>query len=296
MSDNFSMFAQKISQDVTHMFEQWLPLEDKQENYIVNAMRYATLEGGKRFRAILCCLSVKACGGKIEDAVLLATAIEAVHSYSLIHDDLPSMDNANLRRGKPCLHHAFNEATAILAGDGLLSLAFEILSDKAVHPENLVRLELIAGLARASGVSGMVGGQAFDLVSKKSSLCLEELIRLQNLKTGALIVFSVESGALFMKVNEEKHDALISYAKNIGLVYQIMDDILDDRGHKDVLGKEAGKDERDNKMTFVSLMGVEKAYQTAQDLVVKAIGYLQPFNKEADILREIAHMMLSRER
>lgn len=280
---------------VDKCLHQILTKPESPEGKIVEAMRYSVLGGGKRFRAFLCCATANLFNVDPMHAARAASAIECIHSYSLIHDDLPCMDDDDMRRGKPSLHRAYDEATAILAGDALLTLAFEILSDEATHPRKAVRLDLIAGLAKASGVAGMVGGQIFDLLSPQMELDAGSLTHLQQLKTGALIRFSVEAGAILGFADTDKRQALIAYAHDIGLAFQIADDLLDVLETSEVLGKTAGKDAASGKVTFVSLLGVDRAEAQANMLVEQAIQHISIFGEEAETLREAARFVIHRQ-
>lgn len=280
---------------VDKCLHQILAIPESPEGKVVEAMRYSVLGGGKRFRAFLCCATANLFKVEPVHAARVASAIECIHSYSLIHDDLPCMDDDDMRRGKPSLHCAYDEATAILAGDALLTLAFEILSDEETHPRKAVRLDLIAGLAKASGVAGMVGGQIFDLLSPQMELDAGSLTHLQQLKTGALIRFSVEAGAILGFADTDKRQALVAYAHDIGLAFQIADDLLDVRETSEVLGKTAGKDAASGKVTFVSLLGVERAEAQANMLVEQAIQHISIFGDEAEMLREAARFVIHRQ-
>ena len=264
------------------------------EGRVIEAMRYSVLGGGKRFRAFLCCASANLFDVDPTHAARAAAAIECVHSYSLIHDDLPCMDDDDMRRGKPSLHCAYDEATAVLAGDALLTLAFEILVDEQTHPRKAVRLDLIAGLTKAAGAQGMVGGQVFDMLSPELELDAGALTHLQQMKTGALIRFSVDAGAVLGGAGAEQRQALISYANDIGLAFQIADDLLDVRQTSEELGKTAGKDEASGKVTFVSLLGEERANAQAEVLVEQAVAHLSPFGAVAEPLREAAKFVIQR--
>jgi len=227
-------------------------------------------------------------------AIRVASAIECIHCYSLIHDDLPCMDDDDMRRGKPALHKAFDEATAILAGDALISLAFEILADEATHKTVTTRLDLVAGLARASGMQGMVGGQMIDMMAARDTLDAGGLTRLQKMKTGALISFAVDSGAILGSAEANERNALSGFAHDIGLAYQIADDVLDIEGDADILGKSVGKDVVQDKSTFVSLLGVERAREQALQLSHRAVSYLDAFGERAEPLREAAAFVIQR--
>jgi farnesyl diphosphate synthase len=229
-------------------------------------------------------------------ALRVGTAVEAIHVYSLIHDDLPCMDDDDMRRGKPTVHRAYDEATAVLAGDSLHALAFEILANSGTHSDPFIRSELIATLALASGPDGMAGGQMMDLEAEKSTFDLPTVTRLQALKTGALIAASVEMGAILGHVPPEGRTHLRGYARDIGLAFQIADDILDVEGDPELAGKKLHKDAEAGKGTFVSLMGLDRAKQQADMLVEQAIGQLSSYGQEADLLRAIASYVTQRDR
>ncbi len=225
----------------------------------------------------------------------VAASVEFVHAYSLIHDDLPAMDNADTRRGKPSLHKAYDEATAILAGDALLTLAFEVISDPETHEDPRVRIELIALLAGAIGASGMVGGQMLDMIAEKQKFDVGAISRLQRLKTGKLIAFCCEAGAIMGKANPAHRAALRNYAHDLGLAFQVTDDILDVEGNEEAMGKPANRDAAAGKATFVSTMGVEQARARAEMLVRQAISHLRPFDAgRADLVRDLALYVLQR--
>ena len=274
--------------------EDFLPEAEGMEDQVLSAMRYALLGGGKRLRPFLIMKSASLFSIEMNYAARVALAVECVHTYSLIHDDLPAMDNDDMRRGQPSVHKKYDEATAILAGDALLTLAFEILSSPKTHPDAEVRCELIAKLAKAIGAQGMVGGQMIDLKAENQSLIESEITRMQHMKTGALIVFSCEAGAILAKVTGERRDSLIGYAENIGLAFQIVDDLLDVEGSSEDIGKTAGKDEQAGKATLVSLMGTKKAKESAKNLFEQAISGLKSFDEKADILRSLAAFVLNR--
>ena len=231
-----------------------------------------------------------------EAAMRVATAIECIHAYSLIHDDLPAMDNDDVRRGKPTVHKAFDEATAILAGDSLHALAFELLADEATHSDPFVRAELVLELARASGPAGMAGGQMMDLEAERMAYDLQTVTRLQQLKTGALIGFCLEAGAIMGRLPPEGRAPLRGYARDIGLAFQIADDILDVEGSEAIAGKALGKDAGQGKATFLSVLGTERARIQARALVDQAIAHLGHFGSEADLLRDIARYTIERDR
>ncbi|MEA3004098.1 MAG: farnesyl diphosphate synthase [Sphingomonadales bacterium] len=262
---------------------------------LFEAMRYAAIGGGKRLRPLLV---VAACGlfhADRERALRVAAAVECVHVYSLIHDDLPAMDDDDLRRGKPTLHKAYDEATAILAGDSLHALAFAILADEATHEDPFVRAELVASLAAAAGPAGMAGGQMMDLAAAGASLDIAAVTRLQQLKTGALIGFCLEAGAIMGRVPPEGRSRLRGYARDVGLAFQIADDLLDEEGEEEKTGKKVGKDRAKGKETFVSLLGRDRARRQAELLVAQATEYLQSYGEEADLLRAIARFAIERD-
>lgn len=270
-----------------------IPVDGRARLY--QAMRYAAIGGGKRIRPMLV---VAACDLFAVDrirAMRVALAVECIHVYSLIHDDLPSMDDDDLRRGKPTLHRAFEESTAILAGDSLHALAFEILADEATHEDPFVRAELVAELARASGPAGMAGGQMMDLMGTDGALDLAAVTRLQQLKTGALIGWCLEAGAIMGRVPPEGRTGLRGYARDVGLAFQIVDDLIDHEGAEEKAGKRVGKDLAAGKQTFVSLLGAERARRQADLLIDQAIEHLQPFGEEADLLRAVARFAVERD-
>jgi farnesyl diphosphate synthase len=264
------------------------------EDKVLEAMRYSALSGGKRLRPFLAVSSAGLFGVTWESALNTAAAIEFIHTYSLVHDDLPAMDNDALRRGKPSCHVVYGEAAAILAGDGLLTYAFQVLSDPKVHPDPGVRCELIRSLALASGTFGMVGGQMMDMEAENKQLTVDEIIRLQRLKTGELFAVSCESGAILGKAPGMLRNVLRAYAHDLGLAFQITDDLLDAEGTRTKVGKEVNKDRQAGKATLVSVMGIDRAREHAQFLVQQAISHLDVFEKKADCLRQLAKFVISR--
>lgn len=262
---------------------------------LLEAMRYACLGGGKRIRPVLAYGSALAVGGDLAAADNAAAAIELIHSYSLVHDDLPAMDDDDLRRGKPTLHKAFDEATAILVGDALQSLAFQILSTDNDTPDTNNRLAMVQLLSQAAGATGMVGGQSLDFEAVGVNLDIQQLEQMHSLKTGALIRCAVLLGAMsYESTNDSQITALEAYADNIGLAFQVQDDILDVIGDTSQLGKPQGSDSDKNKPTYVSLMGLDKAKALANTLANKSIAALQDFPASADPLRELAAFVVSR--
>ncbi|WP_375266639.1 polyprenyl synthetase family protein [Planktotalea sp.] len=259
---------------------------------VVQAMRYATT-GGKRLRAFLVLESARVSGADRVRAIWPACAIEALHAYSLVHDDLPCMDDDNLRRGQPTVHVKWDDATAVLCGDALQTLAFELVSDPTCHDDPFVRSTLALTLARASGAAGMVYGQALDIAAESAAmpLTLEQITELQNGKTGALITWSATAGAILAKADT---DALKTYGDALGLAFQIADDILDVTSDAETLGKAAQKDADAGKATFVSLLGLDGAKRRAETLVESACDALSIYGSDADNLREVARFVVER--
>ena len=264
------------------------------EAKVMEAMRYSALAGGKRLRPFLTVECAGLFGVAPDAAMTAAAAIECVHTYSLVHDDLPAMDNDDMRRGKPSCHKQFGEAAAILAGDGLLTYAFQLLADERVHADAKVRCELISSVARAAGVRGMVGGQMMDLDAADAAMDVDEIIRLQRLKTGEMFAVSCEAGAILGKSPHELRKKLNRYAHDIGLAFQITDDLLDVEGTREDTGKEVGKDHSAGKATLVSVLGVERAREQAQTLAEQAQAHLSAFDKKANSLRALAEFVVSR--
>jgi len=281
---------------IERVIDPLLALPDAPEARVVEAMRYAFFGSGKRLRPFLVVASAELFGVDKARALRVAAAIEAVHCYSLIHDDLPAMDDDDLRRGQPTAHKKFDEATAILAGDALQTLAFEILADPATHPDASVRTHLITALARASGHAGMVGGQMMDIVAENLDLDLPAISRLQQMKTGALISFSADAGALLGGASPREHQAILGYARDLGLAFQVADDLLDITGNQEEMGKAINKDEGRGKATFVSLMGEERARTQAIMLADQAIAHLDVFGERATLLRALAHFAVHRKK
>ncbi len=282
------------AKEVTVVLDGLLPLGDGPESRVVEAMRYTTLSGGKRIRPFLVTASADLFNVDSDSSLRVAAAVEMVHCYSLIHDDLPAMDDDELRRGKPTCHIKFDEATAILAGDALLTKAFEVLSDEKTHADSGVRAELISALAKAAGETGMVGGQMLDLFAEDHDLKMPEITRLQRMKTGALIAASCESGAILGKASENARHVLHAYAHDVGLAFQIADDLLDVEGDEKKVGKKTGKDAVAGKATFVSLLGVERAREQAKVLADQAASHLEIFAEKGKLLKEMAHYVVNR--
>src|SRR5687767_2229093 len=285
----------RIGGEIDALFERLLAVPPDARAPLFEAMRYAAIGGGKRLRPLLVVASCGLFHVDRERALRVGVAVEAIHVYSLIHDDLPCMDDDDLRRGKPTVHRAFGEATAVLAGDCLHALAFEIIADPATHEDPFVRAELVAELARAAGPAGMAGGQMMDLAAPEAALDLAAVTRLQQLKTGALIGFCLEAGAIMGRVPAEARTSLRGYARDVGLAFQIADDLLDEEGEEEKTGKKVGKDRARGKETFVSLLGRERARRQAELLVVQAVEYLRSYGSEADLLRAIARFAVERD-
>jgi farnesyl diphosphate synthase len=284
-----------IASLVDQRFAQLLPLPDDPRRLIFEATRYAVMGGGKRMRPLLVISACDLFHVDRERALRVALAIEAVHCYSLVHDDLPCMDDDDLRRGRPTTHKAFDEASAVLAGDALLTLAFEILAHEATHEDPRVRIDLVMALAKASGLDGMIGGQAMDIAAETTMLDLPTTTRLQQLKTGALIAFCLEAGGIMGKASPDMHIKLRGYAHDVGLAFQIADDLMDIGGSEEKAGKKLRKDAGAGKSTFVSLLGEERARAQATMLIDQAIAHLSVFGAEADMLRAIAHFTIERD-
>lgn len=279
---------------VNKTIDRLLPEADLAENRLYAAMRHGTLNGGKRLRPFLVMQSASLFNVDPARARRVAAALEFVHCYSLIHDDLPAMDDAALRRGHPTVHKQYDDATAILAGDALLTLAFEVLADAETHEDPRVRCELIAALAKASGGHGMVGGQMLDLIAETSEFDLGTISRMQRMKTGKLMAFACEAGAILGKSGEPQRRALCNYAHDLGLAFQVTDDILDVESDPQDTGKDTQKDEQAGKATFVSAMGKEQAKDRAEMLVRQAVGHLKIFEGRAETLADLAHYVLQR--
>lgn len=273
-----------------------LPIPAGREKRVVEAMRYSAISTGKALRPFLTMTIGEMLGVNKQTAIRIGAAIELLHTYSLIHDDLPAMDNDTLRRGKPTNHIQFDEATAILAGDALQALAFEVLSDPETHPDAAIRSRLVLELARSVGMNGMVGGQMLDLIGETTVLTLPEIERMQALKTGALLWFACMAPALTVPVPQEQSEALAQYAQAIGLLFQITDDILDVEGSVSSMGKTLGKDSEAHKSTFVSILGLEKAKSLAHNLAGRGMAALSVFGNKADLLKDTITFILERKR
>ncbi len=264
----------------------------------MEAMRYASLGGGKRLRPFLMVESARLFGVEGEGVLRAACALEMIHCYSLVHDDLPAMDDDDLRRGRPTTHKAFDEATAILAGDGLLTYAFDVTADPATHRDPAIRVELVLQLARHSGIGGMVGGQVLDLEAEVSTKphTADDVIRIQSMKTGALLHYAALAGSLLGGADGDARAAMSRYGKAIGAAFQVADDILDVEADTEALGKKAGKDAGRNKATLVAALGLEGARARRDRLADEAIAALDTFpqGRRADVLREAARFAVER--
>ncbi len=284
----------EAAEAVNGVLERIVPRSKGDEGRLSEAMRYSIMAGGKRLRPFLVLASSDLFDVPRTRALRVGAAIELVHTYSLVHDDLPAMDDDDLRRGQPTCHVMFDEATAILAGDALLTLAFGVLADKEIHPDPEVRCELIRTLAFSAGPQGMVGGQMIDLAAEQSEFDLRAIIRLQQLKTGALIGFCCEAGAILGQGLPAARHALHAYAHDLGLAFQIVDDLLDHEGSEEELGKAVGKDAAAGKATFVSVLGSERARTQADMLADQAVQHLDLFDEKADQLRDVARFVVTR--
>ena len=305
-NDTFTSSLDAVAADTEALLDRLLspgPAEGElsRPTRLIEAMRYSSLNGGKRFRPFLVVESANLFGVPRRNALMAGAALECVHCYSLVHDDLPAMDNDDLRRGQPTAHKAFDEATAILAGDSLLTFAFDILSRPQTHEDPAVRVELVTALARASGVGGMAGGQMLDLaaegrfVQKRATQFTEnEVLTLQAMKTGALLRFGCEAGGILAAATPQQRQALSRYGAAVGKAFQIADDLLDLEGDSALVGKAIGKDAAAGKATMVSVLGVDAAKVRLQQLVAEAEQALAPFGSGAAILIEAAKFVAER--
>ena len=284
-----------IARDIDTMFEALLPLPDDERAPLIEAMRYAAIGGGKRLRPQLLTATAALYGADRSQALRAGAAIEAVHVYSLVHDDLPCMDNDELRHGKPTLHVAYGEALAVLVGDALQAFAFQVLADQATSGDPFVRAELVGVLASAAGAAGMVGGQVLDIAGEGKELDHPAITRLQQLKTGALLSAAVEMGAVLGRVPAEGRAHLRGYARDLGLAFQIADDLLDHEGDPAAAGKALRKDAGAGKQTFVALLGADRAREQARMLTDQAIAHLAQHGQEADNLRALARYVVERD-
>lgn len=284
-----------IARKIDLLFDDLLTVPSDRSAQLINAMRYAAIGAGKRLRPLLVLAAGDLFGVERSFSLRAGLAVECIHVHSLIHDDLPCMDDDDLRRGKPTVHVAFDEATAVLAGDSLLSLAFDILADPRTHPDAERRCLLASELSRAAGASGMAGGQMLDLLPREGPLDWEAITRLQRLKTGALIGWAVEAGAILADAPAEARLSLRGYAQSLGLAFQIADDLLDVCGDEAAVGKKLRKDAGQGKETFVSLLGVERARRQAEFLAKQSIEHLRIFGDQAELLAAIARFAILRD-
>lgn len=291
---NFELSLAHAAKTTTTTMERLLPGGPEPESRLYQAMRYGALSGGKRLRPFFVLASAQLFNVAEPAAARVAAAVEFVHAYSLIHDDLPAMDDDDLRRGQPTVHRKYDEATAILAGDALQSLAFEVLAEPATHGDPAVRIELVRGLAAAIGARGMVGGQMLDLTAADGDFGIGEITRLQRLKTGELIAFACTAGAVLGKAAEPSRHALQAYAHDLGLAFQIVDDLIDAEGDAAEAGKAVGKDRARGKATFVEILGLERARAQAGLLAEQAGKHLDIFEEKADLLRQAARFVVRR--
>jgi farnesyl diphosphate synthase len=284
----------RIAAAVEAVLEQILPQPTGHHARVLEAMRYATFAGGKRLRPYLTVEGAKLFGVPEARALRAAAAIEVLHTYSLVHDDLPAMDDDDLRRGRPTTHKQFDEATAILAGDGLLTIAFEILAEPETHPSGEVRARLVSRLAKAAGGEGMIGGQMMDMQSADRTYSEAEVIALQRMKTGALFEFAAEAGPLLAEADAADQQRLRSFARDLGLAFQIADDLIDATSSTEAAGKAVGKDAAQGKVTIVSIHGIENAKKEARRLAQRAADALTPYGHAADELRALPFFLLDR--
>lgn len=293
---NFETKLSRAARDFDAGLKKLLAVRRPAAPKLMEAINYAALGPGKRLRPFLVIESCALFDIPFNRALPTAAALECIHCYSLVHDDLPAMDDDDLRRGRATVHIAFDEATAILAGDALQSLAFEIISSPETHSDAAIRAQLVNRLAKAAGTEGMAGGQMQDILSDAVTANLDDITKLQQLKTGALIEYACIAGAILADASEEDHAALTTYARNIGLAFQITDDLLDLEGTADTIGKRTGKDDAAGKTTFVSLLGADRARAKAANLIDDAVSALRPFGPSADTLRDTARFILKRQR
>jgi len=299
-TQNSQIFNQRLPRCATLIearLDEWLSNSERHgfiPARLAEAMRHAVLGGGKRLRPFLVLESARLCGMTDEAALNTAAAVECIHCYSLVHDDLPAMDDDDMRRGRPTVHKAFDEATAILAGDALLTLAFEILADPATHRDPEIRCALALGLARSSGRAGMAGGQMLDLMAPGAASSEAEILRLQAMKTGALILFACEAGAILANAEAAQQEALRDYGTALGVAFQLADDLLDVHGDAATVGKAVAKDQDAGKATLVTLIGADAARERLADLQGQAVDALAPFGANAAVLAAAAEFVANR--
>lgn len=284
---------QRLATDLDRLLFDAIPLGTGSPLRLARAMRYAVVPGGKRFRALLTVAVAELVGGSYDLALRVGAAIECVHAQSLVHDDLPCMDNDDFRRGKPTVHKAFDEATAVLAGDSLLALAYEILADEATHPDSAVRIRLVLSLARAMGQQGLAGGQMMDLYPPQNP-SVGEVAMCETLKTGALISYCVEAGAMLGWCTAEELSALMRFARALGRAFQIRDDVLDRIGDEIIVGKPLGKDQGKGRQTTLSVIGLDKTRTEVARLARECEDALAVFGQDTSILRDLTRLAINR--
>ena len=290
LSDALAQAAGEVEQALDDL----LPVPEGAEAALFEAMRYAVLGGGKRMRAFMVMETSTLFGVDRRCSARVAASVEMLHAYSLVHDDLPAMDDDDLRRGRPSCHKAFDEATAILAGDALQTRAFEVLAEEDTHADPEARCELVTAFAYAAGARGMVGGQMIDMLAEGKTLGAPEITRLQALKTGRLIQFSAEAGAILGRAPQAQRHFIAAYGRELGGAFQIYDDVLDEAGSAHELGKTAGKDAAQGKATMVSILGLERARAQATHLADQAAQHLESFGERAELLRALARFTVTR--
>ena len=297
MTFNLTSYINRQNELINRYLESAIP-NSTHDQRIVAAMKYSLMAGGKRLRPVLCLAAAEAVGGQPSDALPAAGALEMIHTYSLIHDDLPAMDDDELRRGKPTCHMAFDEATAILAGDALLTLAFQILSSVEISNSSRASawLQVIRTISCAAGYGGMIQGQMLDISSEGRTLSLAELESMHHLKTGALITAALQCGAIIGGAGKEQLTSLEQYAKNVGLAFQVADDILNVEGDPKLMGKAVGTDRLREKSTYPSILGMSESKELAKNLMRKALQAIENFDRRSDALRAIATYIIERKR
>ena len=292
--DGFEQRLNEAADRVTVALDALLPRAEGPEARLNSAMRYAALGPGKRLRPFLALECGRLINADERGLLRAGSALECIHAYSLIHDDLPCMDDDDMRRGRPTVHKAYDEATAVLAGDALQAMAFSILAHPDTHPRGRVRARLVESLAGASGASGMVGGQMIDIIGESEQLDISLVTRMHRMKTGALISFATDIGCILTDAEEHVRRALEGFAHDLGLAYQITDDLLDATGNAAETGKAVGKDAGQGKATFVTILGLDGARERAGHLANQAKEHLDPFGSRADVLREAVDFILDR--
>ncbi|SDR27741.1 polyprenyl synthetase family protein [Pseudovibrio sp. Tun.PSC04-5.I4] len=288
--------AQSLEETLTALLGKTVLQEEvARPERLLEAMNYAALSGGKRLRPVLLVETARMFGHADNGTLVAASALECIHCYSLAHDDLPAMDDDDVRRGRPTTHKAFDEATAILAGDALLTIAFDFIADESVHPDAAIRLRLSQELARASGIGGMAGGQMLDLASEHRDRTEAEIRQLQAMKTGALIRYACRAGAILANASEDDIARLTRFGEIIGLAFQMADDLLDLTGDAEIVGKATGKDAEAGKATLVSLLGENQTRQELSRLINEADELLEPYGEKANTMKTLARYIADRE-